>query len=149
MVEKLIFNLFSFTLFILMFLNLVRKNDTNYVQILILQAIGIFLNFIEMMSGFAFNIFIKILMYVFSVILPIIILLLTLVLSPEVTTSILLIPSLICYRRKGQGKALKHILFICFTILLAFADMILKYNVTLVMILPIVLAARYYNKKFT
>lgn len=64
-------------------------------------------------------------------------------------TSLLLIPSLICYRRKGQGKGLKHILFICFTILLAFADMILKYNVTLVMILPIVLAARYYNKKFT
>lgn len=63
--------------------------------------------------------------------------------------SLLLIPSIICFSRKGEGKWLKQILFICFTIMLAFTDMFLKYNVTLVMALPTILAARYYNKKFT
>ncbi len=62
---------------------------------------------------------------------------------------LLLLPSAFCFIKKGEGKFLKHLLFICFTILLALTDMILKYNVTLVMIIPIVLAARYYNKKFT
>lgn len=63
--------------------------------------------------------------------------------------SLLLIPALICYMKKGEGSWLKHFLFISFTIMLAFADMLLKYNVTLVMVIPIILAARYYNKKFT
>ena len=62
---------------------------------------------------------------------------------------LLLIPSIICYIKKGNGKWIKHLLFISFTILLAVADAILKYNVTLVMALPIILSARYYNKKFT
>ena len=50
---------------------------------------------------------------------------------------------------RGKGKWIKHFLFISFTILLALADMILKYNVILVMVLPIILTARYYNKRFT
>lgn len=62
---------------------------------------------------------------------------------------LLVIPAIICFIIKGRGKWIKHILFICFTIILAMADSILKYNVTLIMILPIILAARYYNKLFT
>ena len=65
------------------------------------------------------------------------------------TIILLLIPSIICYLRKGKGEWIKHYLFISFTVLLAIADMILKYNVTLVMVLPVILAARYYNKNFT
>ena len=61
----------------------------------------------------------------------------------------LVIPAGICYLQKGKGKWIKHLLFICFTIMLASADAMLKYNVTLVMVLPVILAARYYNKKFT
>ncbi len=66
-----------------------------------------------------------------------------------ISSFLLFLPAMICYLRKGKGGFLKHYLFISFTILLAIADMLLKYNVTLVMVLPIALAARYYNKKFT
>ena len=62
---------------------------------------------------------------------------------------LLLIPSIICYLKKGKGSWIKHYLFISFTILLAICDALLKYNVTLIMALPVILAARYYNKKFT
>lgn len=62
---------------------------------------------------------------------------------------LLFIPALVCYLKKGKGKWIKYLLFISFTILLAIADALLKYNVTLIMVLPTILAARYYNKKFT
>ena len=65
------------------------------------------------------------------------------------TIILLLLPAIICYLKKGKGEWLKHLLFISFTVLLALTDMILKYNVTLVMVLPVILAARYYNKNFT
>ena len=61
----------------------------------------------------------------------------------------LFIPAVICYSKKGSGQWIKHFLFINFTILLMIADMVLKYNVTLIIVLPIILAARYYNKRFT
>ena len=61
----------------------------------------------------------------------------------------LAIPSIICFILKGKGKWIKIFLFICLTIMLAIADSILKYNVTLIMALPLILSARYYNKKFT
>ena len=106
MIEKLIFNLFSFALFIMVFINLVRKNDTNYVYILVLQAIGIFLNFIELMNGFVFNIYIKILMYIISIILPMIILLVEYKRNINVTELInILIADII--KIKNSDKAIK------------------------------------------
>lgn len=65
------------------------------------------------------------------------------------STVFLFIPAIICFINKGKSKWMKHYLFISFTILLAIADMLLKYNVTLVMVIPAILAARYYNEKFT
>lgn len=62
---------------------------------------------------------------------------------------LLVIPALICFALKGNKKWIKYVLFISFTLLLAIADAILKYNVTLIMVIPIVLASRYYIKKFT
>jgi tetratricopeptide (TPR) repeat protein len=53
---------------------MIYKNDTNYIGILILQAIGISINFIEIMTGFYDNLFCKILMYTFGIIIPICIL---------------------------------------------------------------------------
>ncbi len=61
----------------------------------------------------------------------------------------LTIPAIICYIKKGKGDWVKHFLFISFTILLGMADALLKYNVTLVMVFPVILSARYYNKTFT
>ena len=62
---------------------------------------------------------------------------------------LLCIPFIICRIKKGKGFWMKHLLFISFTIFLMISDMFLKYNVTLIMVLPVILAARYYNKKFT
>ena len=62
---------------------------------------------------------------------------------------LLVIPALICFFYKGNKRWIKNMLFISFTILLAIADAILKYNVTLIMAIPIILAARYYIKNFT
>ncbi len=46
LIEKFIFNILAFSLFIIVFSKLIRKNDTNYISILlVLGAIGILLNF--------------------------------------------------------------------------------------------------------
>lgn len=74
MVEKIFFNVIAFTLFILMFFKLVKKNDTNYVYLLIAQFIGIALSFFELVTGIKLNIAFKLLMYVLSIIIPIVVL---------------------------------------------------------------------------
>lgn len=74
MIEKIFFNLIAFTLFILIFFKLIRKNDTNYVYLLAIQFIGIAINFVELIIGIKLNLFLKILIYIFSVIAPIIVL---------------------------------------------------------------------------
>lgn len=71
MFEKIIFNLFAFTLFILIFFKLVRKNDTSYVYLLIIQFIGIAINFIELSIGKSFGLIAKLIMYILSVFIPI------------------------------------------------------------------------------
>ena len=55
MFEKIIFNLFAFTLFILMFIKFIRKNDTSYVYLLALQFVGIAINFVELSFGKSFG----------------------------------------------------------------------------------------------
>ena len=62
---------------------------------------------------------------------------------------LLVVPAIICFRLHGKGSWLKHVLFTSFAFMLAMADAMLKYNVTLIMVIPVILAARYYNKKFT
>ena len=75
----------------------------------------------------------------------------TTVMTAVLITNFLLlaIPAIICFIIKENNKWIKIFLFTCFIIAIAISDAILKYNVTLLMVLPIILAARYYNKKFT
>lgn len=73
MIEKIIFNMIAFTLFILMFGNLIKKNDTNYIYILVIQALGIAINFIELIFSVKISEGFKILVYIFSIFIPIII----------------------------------------------------------------------------
>lgn len=73
MIEKIIFNILAFSLFIIMFFRLIRKNDTSYVYALVLQFIGIAINFFELIAGRSFGIIIKVIMYLLSVVVPIII----------------------------------------------------------------------------
>lgn len=75
-VEQLIFTVIAFALFVIMFFKMIKNNDTTYVAILVLQALGIAINFIGVIFVVKLNLFFKILMYVFSIILPILVLVL-------------------------------------------------------------------------
>ena len=47
MLEKLIFSLLACSLFIIIFFKIIRRNDANYIILLVLQAIGIAVAFVE------------------------------------------------------------------------------------------------------
>lgn len=72
-IEKIIFSLLAFYLFILMFFKMIKKMDITYVVVVISQAIGIALRFIEIIFSLQFNIFLKILIYLISIVVPLII----------------------------------------------------------------------------
>ena len=44
-IERIIFNVLAFTLFIFMFAKMIGKNDTNYIPVIALQAMGIAISF--------------------------------------------------------------------------------------------------------
>lgn len=68
--EKIIFNVLAFSLFVIMFFKMIKKNDTNYLIILCMQAVGIAVNFIEIIFRWRINAFMKTFIYLISVILP-------------------------------------------------------------------------------
>lgn len=72
-IEKIIFNLLAFTLFTIIFIKMVKKNDTVYIDLLVVQFIGIAINFIELISAIKLHIVIKILIYVICVVLPLVV----------------------------------------------------------------------------
>ncbi len=72
--EKIIFNLLAFTLFTIMFMKMVKKNDATYVYILGLEFVGIVIDFIEIIFNLKMNIFFKLIMYVLSIIIPLLVL---------------------------------------------------------------------------
>ena len=73
MIEKLLFNMIAFSFFIIIFLKIIRRNDTNYFVALMLEAIGIGISFIELKLGLNENLFWGIVRYTLSIVLPIII----------------------------------------------------------------------------
>lgn len=70
LIEKIIFNILAFSLFTLIFFKMIKKNDTNYVIILCLEALGIAINFISIIFNLESSIFIKLLMYILAIIIP-------------------------------------------------------------------------------
>ena len=71
MLEKIIFSVISFVIFAYVFIfKLIKKNDTTYLVILIGQAIGILLNFIQILFSSLGGVGIKIICYVFCIIIP-------------------------------------------------------------------------------
>lgn len=72
--EKIIFNLLAFALFTIIFMKMIRKNDTSYVYILGLQFLGLVINFIELFFDLKLNMFWRIIIYILSIILPAVIL---------------------------------------------------------------------------
>ena len=73
LVEKIIFSILAFYLFIVMFFKMIKKIDSAYIAILVIQALGIAISFVEIIFRLNYNIFIKILAYILSIVIPIII----------------------------------------------------------------------------
>ena len=61
----------------------------------------------------------------------------------------LFIPAMIAFVLKGKGKKLKYVLLTFLTLSVGAIYSILTYTAILLFIMPILLAARYYSKKFT
>ena len=75
-VEQIIFTFISFAIFVLMFFRMIKNNDTTYVVILVLEAIGISLNFLEVLFDIKLNMIFVIIKYILAILLPILIIIL-------------------------------------------------------------------------
>ena len=73
MFEMIWFNLLAFSLFIVIFFKIIRKNDTNYIGVLVLQAIGITISFVEIKLQLTESVFFRVIRYLFSIVIPLII----------------------------------------------------------------------------
>lgn len=71
LLEKIIFNLLAFSLFIIIFFKIIRKNDTNYISLLGVQALGITISFIEISTAVDANLVFKTIRYALSIFIPI------------------------------------------------------------------------------
>ena len=109
MIEKIIFNVLAFTLFILVFLKLIRKNDSNYVYLLIVQFIGILTNFVELIFNIKLSIVLKTIIYITSIILPILVLILEHKKHIEITEIIDGFIANLSYLFKDNQTAEKHL----------------------------------------
>lgn len=77
MIEKILFSLIAFLLFAYIFIfKLIRKNDTAYLFILISQAVGILINFIQILFNISAGGILKIIVYILCLIIPTIVLIL-------------------------------------------------------------------------
>lgn len=77
MIIKILVTLVSFLLFIYtFFFKLIKKNDTNYIIFLVIQAIGIFINFIQIIFNVLNNSFWNVIVWLFSIIIPVLIIVL-------------------------------------------------------------------------
>ena len=76
LIEKVGFNLLAVSLFIIIFFKMIARNDTSYVSFLILEFIGIFVEFIEILKGTTFAIWLKCITYFIAIVLPLVIIML-------------------------------------------------------------------------
>lgn len=74
LIEQLIFIIIAFALFVYMFYQLIKKNDTKYVPILAIEALGIAIDFVQLyFAEKDINVAIKIIIYILSIVVPIIV----------------------------------------------------------------------------
>ena len=69
MIEKIVFNILAFAIFIIVFSRFIKKNDASYVYILGIEFIGIVINFIELFFDIHLNLFFRVLIYILSIFL--------------------------------------------------------------------------------
>lgn len=63
--------------------------------------------------------------------------------------SLLLLPSVVCLAFKGQKSWIKYLSMLSLILTFAYLDSILLYNVTLLIVIPVVFSCWYYSRKFT
>ncbi len=78
MLEKIIFNLLAFSLFIIIFFKIIRRKDLNYTFSLVLQLIGIIIGLIELRLKFDESLALGLIRYLFSILIPFIIIIMEL-----------------------------------------------------------------------
>lgn len=75
MIEKIVFSLIAFVLFVYIFLfKMIRKNDTSYLIIVLTQALGILMNFIQIFFGILTHAVFYVLIYLLCIVFPIVVL---------------------------------------------------------------------------
>ena len=74
--EKILFYIIAITLFVNIFLKIMKKKDIIYFISLILQTIGILISFIYLIINIEMNILLKAIIYIISIGIPVIILIL-------------------------------------------------------------------------
>ena len=76
MIEQVIFITISIILFGMIFFRMIKKNDTSYVVILAIEALGIAIDFIAIVFSLKINFIVKSIIYLMSIVLPIVVILL-------------------------------------------------------------------------
>ena len=66
MAEQFIFIMLSIILFVIIFFKMIKKNDTSYVPILAVEALGIGIDFVFLVTNHNLNFFIKAIIYTMS-----------------------------------------------------------------------------------
>lgn len=74
MIGKILFYVLTIALLAIIFLKMMRKNDIVYLISLIVQALGIIISFLSLIFTFNINLFFKILIFIFTMVCPITIL---------------------------------------------------------------------------
>ena len=109
MIERIIFFTMSLGLFLFLFFKMIKKNDTNYLYILIIQAIGIAISFISLLIRVQLNIVLAIISYILSVILPIILITIELT-GISLTEAIYIFMARFYFKRNDEENARKMLL---------------------------------------
>lgn len=73
LLERIIFNILAFYLFVYIFFKIIKKNDTIYITVLILQALGIGIEFVELIENTYYGMAVRIITYMIAIIIPAII----------------------------------------------------------------------------
>ena len=69
-IEQFIFTVISLAIFVYMFFKKIKNNDTSYIVILILEAVGIGINFLGFALFIELNMFLNIIKYILSIVIP-------------------------------------------------------------------------------
>ena len=71
LIEQIIFVVIAIALFIAIFIKMIKNNDTSYIIILIISAIGIIIGIMETIFGINMAIILKVIRYLLAIVIPI------------------------------------------------------------------------------